>query len=110
MIRIVNSWLYLYGRYLSDSTEAHDINAEKVSYNKIKYNPLGSAQFVNPNLDVAYLESWIAVDSTHTVILHVPKITGRYYTAEILNGWGEVITNINERTYPNTPYGKFALY
>lgn len=107
--QIVNSWLYLYGRYLVIQQEAHDINVEKVGYNKIKYNPLGSAQFVNPNLDVAYLESWIAVDSTHTVILHVPKITGRYYTAEILNGWGEVITNINERNYPKTPYGKFAF-
>src|SRR6202012_3955748 len=37
------------------------------------------------------------------------NITGRYYTAELLNGWGEVVTNINERNYPKTPYGKFAL-
>jgi hypothetical protein len=89
--------------------EAHDINVDKVGYNTVKYNPLGSAAFVNPNLDVAYLESWIAVDPNHAVILNVPKIQGRYYTAELLNGWGEVITNVNERTYPKTPYGKFAL-
>jgi hypothetical protein len=106
---VTDAWTYLYGRYLVIQQENYDINTEKVGYNKIKYNPLGSAQFVNPNLDVAYLEAWIAVDSSHAVILNVPKITGRYYTAEILDGWGEVITNINERNYPDHAYGKFAL-
>jgi hypothetical protein len=106
---IIDAYTYLYGRYLVIQQENHDINVEKVGYNKIKYNPLGSAQFVNPNLDVAYLEAWIAVDKDHAVILNVPKIEGRYYTAQLLDGWGEVITNINERNYPKTPYGKFAL-
>lgn len=107
--QIVSSWHYLYGRYLVLQQENYDINVEKVGYNKIKYNPLGSAQFVNPNLDVAYLEAWLAADKDHAVILNVPKVTGRYYTAQLLDGWGEVITNINERTYPDHPYGKFAL-
>lgn len=106
---IVEAWSYLYGRYLVIQQENHDINVEKVGYNKIKYNPLGSAQFVNPNLDVAYLEAWIAVDKDHAVILNIPKVEGRYYTAQLLDGWGNVITNINERNYPKTPYGKFAL-
>jgi hypothetical protein len=106
---IVEGWTYLYGRYLVIQQENHDINVEKVGYNKVKYNPLGSAQFVNPNLDVAYLESWIAVDSTHAVILNVPEIKGRYYTTQLLDGWGSVIANINERNYPKTPFGKFAL-
>lgn len=106
---IIDAYTYLYGRYLVIQQENHDINVEKVGYNKIKYNPLGSAQFVNPNLDVAYLEAWIAVDKDHAVILNVPKIEGRYYTAQLLDGWGEVITNINERNFPKTPSGKFAL-
>lgn len=106
---IIDAYTYLYGRYLVIQQENHDINIEKVGYNKIKYNPLGSAQFVNPNLDVAYLEAWIAVDAAHAVILNVPKIEGRYYTAQLLDGWGEVIVNINERNFPKTPYGKFAL-
>lgn len=106
---IIDAYNYLYARYLVIQQENHDINVEKVGYNKIKYNPLGSAQFVNPNLDVAYLEAWIAVDKEHAVVLNVPKIEGRYYTAQLLDGWGEVITNINERNYPKTPYGKFAL-
>ncbi|WP_241754348.1 DUF1214 domain-containing protein [Cupriavidus basilensis] len=107
--QIVSAWTYLYGRYLVLQQENYDINIEKVGYNRIKYNPLGSAQFVNPNLDVAYLEAWLATDNDHAVILNVPKIKGRYYTAQLLDGWGEVITNINERTYPDHPYGKFAL-
>jgi hypothetical protein len=106
---IIDAYTYLYGRYLVIQQENHDINVEKVGYNKIKYNPLGSAQFVNPNLDVAYLEAWIAVDKDHAVILNVPKIEGRYYTAQLLDGWGEVIANINERNFPKTPSGKFAL-
>ncbi|MFH6992719.1 DUF1214 domain-containing protein [Flavobacterium sp. FlaQc-48] len=106
---IVDAYIYLYARYLVIQQENHDINVEKAGYNKIKYNPLGSAQFVNPNLDVAYLEAWIAVDKDHAVILNVPKIEGRYYTAQLLDGWGEVIVNINERNFPKTPYGKFAL-
>ncbi|MEM5454841.1 DUF1214 domain-containing protein [Paraburkholderia phytofirmans] len=107
--QIVAAWNYLYGRYLVLQQENYDINVEKAGYNKIKYNPLGSAQFVNPNLDVAYLEAWLAADPDHAVILNVPKVTGRYYTAQLLDGWGEVITNINERTNPDHPYGKFAL-
>ena len=106
---IVDAYTYLYGRYLVIQQEAQDINVDKVGYNKVKYNPLGSAAFVNQNLDVAYLEAWIAVDPTHAVILNVPKIEGRYYTAELLNGWGEVVANVNQRTFPKTPYGKFAL-
>src|SRR6185295_17487489 len=43
------------------------------------------------------------------VILEVPKIEGRYYTAQILDEWGEVIANINERSFPTKPYGTFLL-
>jgi len=70
-----------------------------------QYNPLGSADFVNPNFDVAYLEAWFAVDDKTPVILEVPEVKGRYYTAQILDEWGEVIANINERTFPSKPFG-----
>ncbi len=86
-----------------------DRKADGFAFNKIKYNPLGSADFVNPNFDVAYLEAWVAVDADTPAILEVPKIEGRYYTAQILDEWGEVIANINERILPSKPYGKFAL-
>lgn len=38
---IVAAWTYLYGRYLVLQQENHDIDVEKVGYNRIKYNPLG---------------------------------------------------------------------
>jgi hypothetical protein len=89
--------------------EHMDRKGEGFAYNAIKYNPLGSADFVNPNFDVAYLEAWIAVDEKTPALLEVPQVTGRYYTAQLLDEWGEVIVNINDRNFPSKPYGKFAL-
>ncbi len=89
--------------------ERHDLAEAGVTYNAIKYNPLASADFVNPNFDVAYLEAWIAVDDRTPTLLEVPAITGRYYTAQLLDEWGEVIVNINERTFPSRPSGTSAL-
>ena len=106
---ITDSYLYMLGRYLIIRQENQDVNIEKINYNKIKYNTPGLTEFANPNLDVVYLESWVAVDENNGVILNVPEIKDRYYTVQFLDGWGEVITNINERTYPKHPYGKFAI-
>jgi hypothetical protein len=106
---IADAFVYLLGRALVVRQERIDRREPGFAYNQIKYNPLGSADFVNPNFDVAYLEGWIAVDDEHPVILEVPQVKGRYYTAQILDEWGEVVANINERTFPSKPFGKFAL-
>lgn len=104
-----DAYNYLLGRVLVIRQEHIDRRGDGFAYNTIKYNPLGSADFVNPNFDVAYLEAWFAVDNRTPVLLEIPEIKGRYYTAQILDEWGEVIVNINERTFPSKPYGKFAL-
>ena len=104
-----SAYVYLLGRALAIRQEHMDRAAEGFAYNEISYNPLGSADFVNPNFDVAYLEAWIAVDTDTPALLEVPEIEGRYYTAQILDEWGEVIANINERTFPSKPHGAFAL-
>src|SRR5208282_3978663 len=106
---IADAYIYLLGRALVIRQEHIDLKEPGVTYNVIKYNPLGSADFVNPNLDMAYLEAWFAVDERTAVLLEVPEIKGRYYTTQILDEWGEVIVNINERTFPSKPFGKFAL-
>jgi len=106
---VADTYVYLLGRALVIRQENNDRKGDGFAYNKIKYNPLGSADFVNPNFDVAYLEAWFAVDDNSAAILEVPEVTGRYYTAQILDEWGEVIVNINERTFPSKPFGKFAL-
>ena len=80
---IANAYLYLLGRVLVIRQEHADRAADGFEYNKIKYNPLGSADFVNPNFDVAYLEAWFAVDDRTPVILEIPEIKDRYYTAQI---------------------------
>lgn len=106
---IADAYIYLLGRMLVIRQEHQDIGVPGGGYNVIKYNPLGSADFVNPNLDVAYLEAWVGVDDKSAVILEVPEVHGRYYTAQLLDEWGEVIVNINERTFPSKPFGRFAL-
>jgi hypothetical protein len=106
---VTDAYVYLLGRAIAIRQEHTDLKEPGIAYNVIKYNPAGSADFVNPNLDVAYLEAWIAVDDETPVLLEVPEVKGRYYTAQILDEWGEVITNINERNYPSHPFGKFAL-
>ncbi len=106
---VADAYAYLLGRALVVRQEHTDLKEPGVTYNVIKYNALGSAEFANPNLDVAYLEAWIAVDDKTPVLLEVPKVNGRYYTAQILDEWGEVITNINERTFPFHPNGTFAF-
>ncbi|MGW4481081.1 DUF1254 domain-containing protein [Rhodococcus triatomae] len=103
------AYVYLLGRFLVIRQETIDRAADGFAYNRITYNPLGSADFVNPNFDVAYLEAWFAVDDATAVLLDVPEITGRYYTAQVLDEWGEVVFNINDRTTPSKPYGTFAL-
>jgi hypothetical protein len=106
---IIDAYIYLFARYLVIRQEHIDMAEEGVDYNVIKFNELGKAEFVNPNLDVAYLEAWFAVDENTPVILEIPKIEGRYYTAQICDEWAEIITNINERNYPERPYGRYAL-
>ncbi|WP_082862597.1 DUF1214 domain-containing protein [Caballeronia hypogeia] len=106
---VSDAYLYLLGRLLVIRQEETDRKAPGFAWNTVKYNPPGSADFVNPNFDVAYLEAWIATDDHGGVLLEVPEVKGRYYTAQILDEWGEVIANINERTFPSKPYGKFAL-
>jgi hypothetical protein len=106
---IVDAYIYILGRYLVIRQEHIDMAEEGVDYNVIKFNELGKAEFVNPNLDVAYLEAWFAVDENTPVILEIPKVEGRYYTAQIMDEWAEITTNINERNYPEYPYGRYAL-
>ena len=50
--------IHLLGRALVIRQEHIDRRTPGFNYNTIKYNPLGSADFVNPNFDVAYPEAW----------------------------------------------------
>src|SRR5215212_3655689 len=64
---------------------------------------------VNPNLDVVYSEAWVAVHEQTPAILTVPKISGRYYTAQIVDEWAEIVHNVNDRNFPDHPAGRFAI-
>lgn len=106
---VIESYVYLLSRALVVRQEQMDFEGTGLQYNTIKYNEAGKADFVNPNLDVAYMEAWIAIDENSATLIEIPEIKDRYYTVQLLDGWGEVITNINERNYPDHPFGTFAL-
>lgn len=105
---ISDAYIYLLGRLLIASQQQKDFK-EGFKWNQIVHRKPGAVDWPNPNLDVAYSEAWIAVDENSYTLLSVPKITGRYFTVQFLNGWGETLANINERTFPDRPYGEFAV-
>jgi hypothetical protein len=106
---VTDAYIYLLGRALIIRQERTDLREPGFTYNAIRANPLGAANTVNPNLDVACLEAWVAVDDRRCVVLEIPEIEHRYYTVQLVDEWGEVIANINERTFPSKPFGSFAL-
>ncbi len=105
---VVAAYEYMLARWLVLRQEARDLKAGFKWNEAVHHEPDDIAR-ANPNLDVASTEAWIAVDDTSCTLINLPEIKGRYYTVEIVNGWGEVIDNINGRTYPNHPFGTFAL-
>lgn len=105
---ISDSYIYLLGRQLILRQQQLDFK-EGFQWNRIVHREPGEVDWPNPNLDVAYSEAWVAVDETSCAIVSVPEITGRYYTVQLLNGWGETVANINERVFPQRPHGRFAV-
>lgn len=105
---ISDAYIYLLGRLLILRQQQLDFK-EGFKWNQIMHRKPGAVDWPNPNLDVAYSEAWIAIDENSYTILTVPKITDRYFTVQFLNGWGETLLNINERTFPDHSYGKFAI-
>jgi hypothetical protein len=105
---ISDAYNYLLGRLLVTRQQQLDFQ-EEFKWNEILHRKPGAVDWPNPNLDVAYSEAWVAVDENSCTIVSVPKIEGRYYTEQVLNGWGETLANINERVFPRRPYGDFAV-
>jgi len=105
---IGNSYIYLLSRLLVLRQQHLDFQ-ERFKWNALVHRKPGEVDWPNPNLDVAYSEAWVAVDEKSCLVVSVPKITGRYYTVQFLNGWGETVANINERVFPQRPSGEFAI-
>lgn len=105
---ISNAYIYLLGRLLVLRQQQLDFR-EGMTWNRLVHRAPGKVDWPNPNLDVAYSEAWMAVDEHSCTLISVPKIKRRYYTVHVLNGWGETLVNLNERTYPQHPDGDFAF-
>jgi hypothetical protein len=105
---ISDAYIYLLGRLLVTRQQQADF-AEGFEWNRLVHRKPGEVDWPNPNLDVAYSEAWVAVDENSFLLVTVPKVPGRYYTVQFLNGWGETLANINERVFPDKPHGEFAV-
>ena len=105
---VSDAYIYLLGRLLVLNQQQADFK-EGFQWNTLLHRKPGGVQWPNPNLDVAYSEAWVAVDENSALMVSVPKINGRYYTVQFLNGWGETVANINERVFPQHPNGEFAV-
>ncbi|WP_028219739.1 DUF1214 domain-containing protein [Paraburkholderia oxyphila] len=106
---ISDAWIYLMGRLLVLRQQRLDFERNGFQWNQLVHRTPGGVEWANPNLDVVYSEAWIAVDEHSCVLLDIPRIEGRYYTWQMLDGWGETILNINERTFAGHPHGRYAL-
>ncbi|AKM31326.1 hypothetical protein AB870_16140 [Pandoraea faecigallinarum] len=106
--QISQAYIYLLGRLLIARQEQLDFR-NGFHWNELVHRAPGAVDWPNPNLDVAYSEAWIAVDDSHCAVISVPKIEGRYFTVQLLDGWGETLANINERLYPGRSSGDFAF-
>ncbi|MBH3429665.1 DUF1214 domain-containing protein [Pseudomonas alkylphenolica] len=106
--QVSDAYIYLLGRLLVMRQQQLDFQ-DGMQWNQLVHRKPGAVDWPNPNLDVAYSEAWVAADERSCTQVSVPKISGRYYTVQFLNGWGETLANINERTFSERPDGDFAV-
>ena len=106
---IADAYVYLLGRLLVLRQQRQDFEQDGLAWNRLVHREPGAVAWANPNLDVAYSEAWVAVDERTCVEVDIPPMPGRYFTWHMLNGWGETVLNINERTYPRRSSGRYAL-
>jgi hypothetical protein len=105
---IVDAYEYMLGRLLVLRQETIDLK-NGFKWNQIVHREPDGADRAMPNFNVVTSEAWIGVDETSCTLVEIPQIKERYYTLQVVNGWGEVTANINDRTYPKHPFGRFAL-
>ncbi len=105
---VITAYHYMLGRWLILRQETLDLKGG-MRWNHLVHREPGGVAWANPNLDAAYSEAWIGIDETSCTLVTLPEITKRYYTVQVVNGWGEVTANINERTFPQHPFGTFGL-
>ena len=84
---ICDSYLYLLGRLLALRHEHFDFLGG-ARWNEIVHRDLDNTTN-HAHLEVARSDAWIAVDESSCTLVDVPKITGRYYTVQVINPWGE---------------------
>ncbi|HET9403005.1 MAG TPA: DUF1214 domain-containing protein [Burkholderiales bacterium] len=105
---IIQAYHYLLGRLLVIRQEHLDLK-EGFKWNQFVHRAPGAISRAGLDPGIAYSEAWVAVDEKSCTIVTLPVIKGRYYTVQLLSGWGETVANISERTRPKHPAGGYAM-
>ena len=104
---IIDAYEYVLGRLLV-IRQLHMDLGESLGWNTL--NPREpDLTSVNPDLSMIMSDALIALDDKTAAILELPNFGERYYTFQVLDSWGQTVLNINSRTFPQHPNGKFAL-
>lgn len=107
--QVGEAWVYLLGRLTVLRQQQTDFDKEGFRWNELLHRDIGGVTLANPNLDVLVSEAWIAVDERYCVVLNVPAMKPRYYTVQLLNGWGETVANINDRTFADRGDSRYGI-
>lgn len=106
---IADAYIYLLGRLLVLRQEQIDLSRGGFKWNELVLRDGGAATAPDPNLDGVVGEAWVAVDDRTCAVLSMPRPKGRYFTVQVVNGWGETVANIDERVRAEHPRGRFGL-
>lgn len=102
--QIIAAYEYLLARALVAQRQ-HDELERGMEWNRLVHDPVPSPR----EPDVLTSDAWLAVGEASCTILTLPPVGERYLTAQLIDGWGETLRNINPRTDPYHPSGAFAF-
>jgi len=99
---IVAAYHYLLARLLVLRQQQLDLQ-DGMAWNQLSHRD------ADATLGLAASDAWIAVDASSCTLLDLPPIDGRYHTVQVLNGWGDTLVNLNDRTAPYRRAGRVAF-
>lgn len=96
---VIEAYHYFLARLLVLRQEHLDLKSQ-FRWNMIVHRGPPAPAQSNPDLDIIQSDAWIAVDPASCTVLELPAMKKRYYSAQVVNGWGETVASVGERNFP----------
>lgn len=106
---VVQAYQYLVARLVSLQQEQQDVQAAGMRWNELAHRPADDVAALDPEPELVVSDAWIAVDAKSCTTLEVPRIDGRWWSVQAVNGWGDTVALVSRRAFPKEPHGRFAL-